>query len=63
MLVLLKNFDFKIVSVEEILKKLFVVIVVVEFRVVFVVVMLLEMWLFNRENIVKIEDGDGKLIF
>lgn len=63
MLVLLKNFDFKIVSVEEVLRKLFVVIVVVEIRVVFVVVMLLEMWLFNRENIVKIEDGDGKLIF
>lgn len=63
MLVLLKNFDFKIVSVEEVLRKLFVVIVVVEIRVVFVVVMFLEMWLFNRENIVKIEDGDGKLIF
>lgn len=63
MLVLLKNFDCKIVSVEEVLRKLFVVIVVVEIRVVFVVVMLLEMWLFNRENIVKIEDGDGKLIF
>lgn len=48
---LLKNFDFKIVSVEEILKKLFVVVVVVDIRVVFVVVVFLEIWLFNRENI------------
>lgn len=48
---LVKDFDFKFVSVEEILKKLFVVVVVVDIRVVFVVVVFLEIWLFNRENI------------
>lgn len=48
---LVKDFDFKFVSVEEIFKKLFVVVVVVDIRVVFVVVVFLEIWLFNRENI------------
>lgn len=61
--VLLKNFDFKTASVEEILKKLLAVIAVVELRVAFVVAMPLETWSLNRENIAKIEDGDGKLIF
>ncbi|XP_065940944.1 uncharacterized protein [Magallana gigas] len=61
--VLLKNFDFKTASVEEILKKLLAVIAVVEIRVAFVLAMPLETWSLNRENIAKIEDGDGKLIF
>lgn len=61
--VLLKNFDFKTASVEEILKKLLAVIAVVEIRVAFVLAMPLETWSLNRETIAKIEDGDGKLIF
>lgn len=61
--VLLKNFDFKTASVEEVLRKLLAVIAVVEIRVAFVVAMPLETWSLNRENIAKIEDGDGKLIF
>lgn len=61
--VLLKNFDFKTASVEEVLRKLLAVIAVVEIRVAFVVTMPLETWSLNRENIAKIEDGDGKLIF
>lgn len=60
---LLKNFDFKTASVEEVLRKLLAVIAVVEIRVAFVVAMPLETWSLNRENIAKIEDGDGKLIF
>lgn len=59
---LLKNFDFKIAKVEEILEKLLGVVAVVETRVAFVVAMPLETWSLNRENIAKIVDGNGKLI-
>lgn len=59
---LLKNFDFKIAKVEEILDKLLGVVAVVETRVAFVVAMPLETWSLNRENIAKIVDGNGKLI-
>lgn len=59
----LKDFDFKTVSVEEILEKLLAVVAVVETRVLFVVAMPLETWTLNRENIAKIKDGDEKLIF
>lgn len=60
---LLKDFDFKTASVEEILEKLLGVVAVVETRVAFVVVMPLETWSLNREHIVKIVDGVGKFIF
>lgn len=59
---LLKNFDFKIAKVEEILEKLLGVVAAVETRVAFVVAMPLETWSLNRENIAKIVDGNGKLI-
>lgn len=60
--VLLKDFNFNTASVEEILEKLLAVIAVVETRVAFVVAMPLETWSLKRENIKKIEEGDGKLI-
>lgn len=61
--VLLKDFDFKTASVEEMLEKLLGVVAVVETKVAFVVAMPLETWSLNREHIAKILDGDEKFIF
>lgn len=60
--VLLKDFDFKTARVEEILKKLLAVVAAVEIRVAFVVVMSLNTWTLNREDISQVEKSDGMLI-
>lgn len=60
--VLLKDFDFKTASVEEILKKLLAVVAVVETRVAFVVVMSLDTWKLVREDISQVEKSDEMLI-
>lgn len=60
--VLLKDFDFKTASVEEILKKLLAVVAAVDTRVAFVVAVPLETWSLNRENISQVKDGDKMLI-
>lgn len=59
---LVKDFDFKSASVEEILKKLLAVVAAVETRVAFVVAVPLETWSLNRENISQVKDGDKMLI-
>lgn len=59
---LVKDFDFKSASLEEILKKLLAVVAAVETRVAFVVAVPLETWSLNRENISQVEGGDKMLI-
>lgn len=59
---MLKDFDFKTASVEEILKKLLAVVAVVETRVAFVVVMSLDTWKLVREDISQVEKSDEMLI-
>lgn len=59
---LVKDFDFKSASVEEILKKLLAVVAAVETRVAFVVAVPLETWSLNRENISQVEGGDKMFI-
>ncbi|XP_052681170.1 uncharacterized protein LOC128161798 isoform X2 [Crassostrea angulata] len=60
--VLVKDFDFKSASLEEILKKLLAVVAAVETRVAFVVAVPLETWSLNRENISQVKVGDNMLI-
>lgn len=59
---LVKDFDFKSASVEEILKKLLAVVAAVDTRVAFVVAVPLETWSLNRENISQVEGGDKMFI-
>lgn len=59
---LVKDFDFKSASLEEILKKLLAVVAAVETRVAFVVAVPLETWSLNRENISQVEGGDKMFI-
>lgn len=60
--VLLKDFDFKNASVGEILKKLQEVVSRVETRVTFVVTVPLMTWSSNRDNLVRIAEGNDKLV-
>lgn len=60
--VLLKDFDFKNASVGEILPKLQEVVSRVETRVTFVVTVPLMTWSSNRDNLVRIAEGNDKLV-
>lgn len=60
--VLLKEFDFKNASVGEILQKLQEVVSRVETRVTFVVTVPLMTWSSNRDNLVRIAEGNDKLV-
>lgn len=60
--VLLKDFDFKNASVEEVLQKLLEVVSQVETRVTFVVTAPLMTWSSNRDNLVRIAEGGDKFV-
>lgn len=60
--VLLKDFDFKNASVEEVLQKLLEVVSQVETRVTFVVTVPLMTWSSNRDNLVRIAEGGDKFV-
>lgn len=60
--VLLKEFDFKNASVGEILQELQEVVSRVETRVTFVVTVPLKTWSLDRDNLVRIAEGNDKLV-
>lgn len=60
--VLLKDFDFKNASVGEILQELQEVVSRVETRVTFVVTVPLKTWSLDRDNLVRIAEGNDKLV-
>lgn len=60
--VLLKDFDFKNASVEEVLQKLLEVVSQVETRVTFVVTVPLMTWSSIRDNLVRIAEGGDKFV-